>query len=121
RRDAAPGDLGDPRHAHDPRARQRALPVARARRAPGRGAGGRGAGRRGGRALRVGRRHAALSGPRRFARLWGRPLLFGLLSAVGLVSGLLADGPWACVTWIGLVSVCAACSWYGLLSSKPSR
>jgi len=62
-----------------------------------------------------------MSGPRRFARLWGGPILFGLLSAVGLVSGLLADGPWDWVSWIGLGSVCAACAGYGLLSSKPSR
>ncbi|MHA6495060.1 hypothetical protein ACX0MV_17700 [Pseudomonas borbori] len=30
------------------------------------------------------------------------PLLIGLLSAVGLISALLGDGPWDAIAWAGL-------------------
>ncbi len=53
-----------------------------------------------------------------FIGTWGAPLAFALLSAVGLVAGLLADGIWDWVSWLCLGSVGAACAWYGLLSSK---
>ncbi len=62
-----------------------------------------------------------MSRSRGFLRMWGGPLLFAALSAIGLVAGLLADGLWDWVSWIGLGSVCAACAWYGLLSSTTSR
>lgn len=62
-----------------------------------------------------------MSRVRGISRTWGGPLFFAVLSGVGLVAGLLADGPWDWISWIGLGSVCAACAWYGLLSSKKSR
>lgn len=58
---------------------------------------------------------------RSFIETWGGPLAFGLLSASGLLAGLLADGIWDWVSWFGLGSVCAACGWYGLLSSKSMQ
>jgi len=37
-----------------------------------------------------------------FRSLWGMPILLGVLTAVGLVAGLLGDGWWDLVSVIGL-------------------
>lgn len=37
-----------------------------------------------------------------FWRLWGWPLVIGLLSVAGLVSGLVADGWGDAVSWVAL-------------------
>jgi hypothetical protein len=34
--------------------------------------------------------------------VWTMPVLLGLLTAVGLVAGLVADGFWDAVSWAGL-------------------
>ena len=34
--------------------------------------------------------------------------------AIGLLSGLLGDGAWDAVAWLGLCIPTAACCWYGL-------
>ena len=49
-----------------------------------------------------------------FRSLWGRPLVISLLSAVGLVGGLVGDGAWDWMTWIGLGVPCVAGVWFGL-------
>jgi hypothetical protein len=52
-------------------------------------------------------------------RLWGWPILLGLVTAVGLVSALVADGFWDTVSWLALGLPVAMASWYGL-RRKPS-
>jgi hypothetical protein len=45
-----------------------------------------------------------------FRRLWGWPLLLGIVSAVGLASALVGDGAWDALSWacLGLPIVVAA-------------
>jgi hypothetical protein len=49
-----------------------------------------------------------------FWRLWGWPLAIAVGSALGLVGGLLGDGAWDWLAWIGLGVPGAAASWLGL-------
>lgn len=46
--------------------------------------------------------------------IWRAPIMLGGLTAVGLLSGLLGDGAWDAVAWLGLGIPTAACCWYGL-------
>ena len=43
----------------------------------------------------------------------------GLLSGAGLVGGLVGDGAWDWMTWIGLGMPCAAGLWFGLRGRPP--
>ena len=54
-------------------------------------------------------------------RIWRAPIVFALLTAVGLVSALLGDGIWDDLSTLTLGVPVAACAWYGLrrVSSKP--
>jgi len=54
-----------------------------------------------------------MTGPA-FRSLWSAPLAIALLSAAGLVGGLVGDGAWDWMTWIGLGLPCAAALWFGL-------
>jgi hypothetical protein len=47
--------------------------------------------------------------------LWGAPIGLALVSALGLVAGLLGDGVWDVVSWLGLGLPIAACLWFGLV------
>ncbi len=47
-------------------------------------------------------------------KLWGMPILLGLLSGVGLVSALLEDGLWDVVSWLALGIPTALMCWYWL-------
>lgn len=47
-------------------------------------------------------------------RLWGAPIVLGVLSAVGLLAALLGDGLYDAVSWLGLGLPVAASLWYGL-------
>jgi hypothetical protein len=47
-------------------------------------------------------------------RIWGAPILFGLLTTIGLVSALLGDGIWDNLSALTLGVPVAACAWYGL-------
>lgn len=51
-------------------------------------------------------------------KLWGMPILLGLLSGIGLISALLEDGLWDWVSWLTLGIPSALMCWYWL---KPSR
>ena len=55
-----------------------------------------------------------------FMRLWGAPILFGVITAVGLLSALLGDGAWDILSAVALAMPIAAAAWYGL-RRKPSR
>ncbi|MEF8794560.1 hypothetical protein [Thiohalorhabdus sp.] len=41
-------------------------------------------------------------GSKRFARVWGMPLVLALVSALGLVAALLADGLGDALSWAAL-------------------
>jgi len=47
-------------------------------------------------------------------RLWGAPIVLGVLSAIGLLAALLGDGLYDAVSWLGLGLPVAASLWYGL-------
>jgi hypothetical protein len=49
-----------------------------------------------------------------FMKLWGIPILLGVLTIVGLVSALLGDGIWDIVSACALGVPVAAGAWYGL-------
>ena len=47
-------------------------------------------------------------------KVWGAPILFGVLTTVGLISALLGDGVWDALSAVTLGIPVAACAWYGL-------
>lgn len=47
-------------------------------------------------------------------RIWGGPILLGVLSALGLVAALLADGAGDVVSWLTLAVPVATVGWFGL-------
>jgi hypothetical protein len=49
-----------------------------------------------------------------FMKLWGVPLLLGVLTIVGLVSALLGDGIWDIVSAFALGAPVVAGAWFGL-------
>jgi hypothetical protein len=49
-----------------------------------------------------------------FLKLWGVPLLLGVLTIIGLVSALLGDGIWDIVSAFALGAPLAVGAWYGL-------
>ena len=53
-----------------------------------------------------------MSGP--FMKLWGMPILLGLLTTVGLLSALLGDGIWDIVSAFALGLPVAVGAWYSL-------
>jgi len=50
---------------------------------------------------------------------WGWPLAIAILSAVGLIGGLVGDGAWDWLAWIGLGVPCIAALWFGLPGRAP--
>ncbi len=46
-------------------------------------------------------------------KVWFWPIVIGLLSAVGLLSGLLYDGLGDVVSWLALLVPVALAVWYG--------
>ncbi|AKV04180.1 hypothetical protein AKJ09_10843 [Labilithrix luteola] len=46
------------------------------------------------------------------SRVWGMPIVLTVLSLVGLVTGLLADGAADVVSWIGLGVPAAVATWH---------
>jgi hypothetical protein len=47
-----------------------------------------------------------------FRSLWGMPILLGVLTAIGLVAGLLGDGWWDLVSVVGLGTPVAVATWH---------
>jgi hypothetical protein len=45
--------------------------------------------------------------------VWRTPILLAVLSFGGLISGLVGDGPWDVMSWIGLGVPVAVCIWHG--------
>ncbi len=59
-------------------------------------------------------------------KIWGMPLLLGLLSGIGLISALLEDGLWDWISWLTLGIPSVLMCWYWLrpvpaASRKSSR
>ena len=49
-----------------------------------------------------------------FWRLWGWPIVLGLMTALGLISALFSDGGLGdMLAWVTLGIPTAACLWYG--------
>ena len=48
-------------------------------------------------------------------RVWRMPIILGLLSAIGLIAALLADGLGDLLSWLALSAPVAAALWYGLI------
>ena len=46
-------------------------------------------------------------------RLWGAPIVLGVVSAVGLVAAPLGDGAYDAVSWLGLGLPVAVSLWFG--------
>lgn len=49
-----------------------------------------------------------------FLRLWGWPILFGVLTGIGLIAALLGDDWWDVVSALSLGVPVLACAWYCL-------
>ncbi|MFN4275496.1 MAG: hypothetical protein ACK4FJ_04290 [Ferrovibrio sp.] len=47
-----------------------------------------------------------------FLRLWGMPILLGILSGVGLVAALVADGWGDALSWLTLGLLVVLMAWY---------
>lgn len=47
-------------------------------------------------------------------RLWGAPILLGVLTAIGLVSALVGDGAWDYLSAATLGVPVAVAAWYGV-------
>jgi hypothetical protein len=45
-------------------------------------------------------------------KIWFWPIVIGILSAVGLVSALLYDGPGDWISWAALLCPVAVSAWY---------
>lgn len=45
-------------------------------------------------------------------KLWGMPILLGVLSGIGLISALLEDGVWDWLSWLTLGIPSALMLWY---------
>ncbi|NML60103.1 hypothetical protein HHL21_03180 [Massilia sp. RP-1-19] len=50
---------------------------------------------------------------RRTNSTWRAPVMFGVLTSVGLISALLGDGLWDALSAVTLGVPVAACAWYG--------
>jgi len=47
-----------------------------------------------------------------FGPIWRWPLVLAVLSLVGLVAALLADGPWDTLSWVALAVPVAVSAWH---------
>ncbi|PRB83894.1 hypothetical protein [Pseudomonas sp. MYb185] len=48
-------------------------------------------------------------------QIWLWPVLFGLLSAAGLIVALLGEGWYDLLSWLALGLVAAVCIWFGAI------
>lgn len=49
-----------------------------------------------------------------FIRTWGWPLLIGLLTLIGLLAALIADGVWDWLSAVALGTPVAVSAWHGI-------
>jgi hypothetical protein len=60
-----------------------------------------------------------MSTPLTKRQIWGVPATLGVISAVGLVAALLADGLWDVLSWLALAAPVVVSAW-GLWWSRHS-
>ena len=48
-----------------------------------------------------------------FMRLWGAPILFAVLTTIGLISALVGDGVWDYLSAVALGIPVLACAYFG--------
>ncbi|SDR84782.1 hypothetical protein SAMN05216198_0585 [Halopseudomonas litoralis] len=53
-------------------------------------------------------------------QIWFWPILFGLISAAGLLVALIGDGWHDVISWMALGLVAAASIWLGLVAKRQS-
>ena len=53
-------------------------------------------------------------------RLWGAPVVLGLLTASGLLSALVSDGWGDAWSWVGLGVPVAVMAWYAAPRRRPT-
>jgi hypothetical protein len=51
-------------------------------------------------------------------KMWGMPILLGILSGIGLISALLEDGIWDTLSWLTLGIPLLLIGWFW---AKPAR
>jgi hypothetical protein len=51
-------------------------------------------------------------------RVWPVPIALGILTCVGLVAALVADGMWDLVSWIALGVPLAAVAWFAWIAPR---
>ncbi|MBN8753957.1 MULTISPECIES: hypothetical protein [Variovorax] len=57
-----------------------------------------------------------------FWRMWGWPIVLGLLTTLGLISALFSDGGFGdIVAWIALSVPVVVCVWFGWLRRSSAR
>jgi hypothetical protein len=59
--------------------------------------------------------------PRSRRTVWRWPIVFAVLTAAGLVSALVGDGPWDVASWFALGIPVIVCAWFGLAKSATGR
>ncbi|MGJ7608100.1 hypothetical protein ACSFA7_27465 [Variovorax sp. LT1R20] len=56
-----------------------------------------------------------------FWRMWGWPIVLGVLTTIGLISALFSDGGFGdMLAWVALGIPVAVCAWYGWRRSPKS-
>lgn len=56
-----------------------------------------------------------------FMQVWLWPILFGLISAAGLLAALIGDDWYDVMSWLALGWVAGACIWLGVVNRHSSR
>jgi hypothetical protein len=51
-------------------------------------------------------------------KTWASPIALAVISAAGLIAGLVGDGVLDAVSWVGLGLPVLACLWFGLLKRR---
>jgi hypothetical protein len=59
--------------------------------------------------------------PARGVRVWPVPIALGILTCVGLVAALVADGIWDAVSWIGLGIPVMVALWFSGVGPRRAR
>ena len=52
--------------------------------------------------MTLSRSRSFMSRPLTTRQIWGMPMILGILTAIGLLSGLLGDRVWDGISWMGL-------------------
>lgn len=57
-----------------------------------------------------------------FKRMWGAPIVLGVLTATGLVTALVSENGWGdWWSWVGLGIPVAVMAWYSWVDKRPDE